>query len=413
MARPSGLPRQLLPVLDQGLSSGSNFLAVLVIAGVLSAEDFGVFAISFTALTLFVGMTRSYLGVPLALRARDGEPALRAGYDESVSAILLIALPVAVLVVGSGLSLAAAGTAFSSVSITAVIAVGVATPMLMVQDISRYFAIGRGTPGAAIASDAAWFLGVVGLFAIRDLVSAEMLLVGWVLVIAVSLSLHLLRFRPVANLRHGARLLVPRRGLRESLTASVLMATGVTLLMGLLMGPFLGPAAVAAIRGAGTLFGPINMLMAVLDLSVLGVLARRPAGTDRFPILAVAALFSLISAVWAVALLLIPADVGTLILGETWIGARGVLPITSIEYVLLCIAAVFSLGLKLRSLARPLFVNRAVASIVILTSAAIALFLGAGVEWMAVALLAGAVVSCVGMVFSVGRAWRTPAVQTG
>jgi hypothetical protein len=413
MADRSGGPRHLLPVLDQGLSSGSNFLAVLVIAGALSTADFGVFAISFTALTLFVGMTRTYLGVPLALRAAGDEQSLREGYRESVSAIVVIAVPVLVLTSGAGLVLAATGLAFSEISLTAAIAVGVATPMLMVQDISRYFAIGRGTPGAAIASDAVWFGGVVGLFAIREFVGPQLLLVGWVLVIALSMSLHLLRFRPAIDVVRGAGMLVPRRGLRESLTAAVLMATGVTLVMGLMMGPFLGASAVGAIRGAGTLFGPINMLLAVLDLSVLGALARRGAGTDRRPILLFTGVYVVISALWAAVLLVVPPSLGVLILGETWTGARGVLPITSIEYVLLCVAAVLSLALKLRSLARPLFVNRAVASVVILSTAAVALVLGAGVHWMALALLAGAIVSSVGMAVSAARAWRATVDQTG
>ncbi|MEO5920111.1 MAG: hypothetical protein ABIQ01_03115 [Pseudolysinimonas sp.] len=400
-----------MPVVDQGLSSGSNFLAVLVIAGALNTAEFGVFAISFTALTLFVGTTRTYLGVPLALRAGGDARSMRDGYDQSVSAILVAAVPVFVLVSGAGLVLAGTGMALSSVSITAALAVGVAAPMLMVQDISRYFAIGRGTPGAAIMADAAWFAGVLGLFLCRDLVRSEALLAGWVLVIALSMVIQLVRFRPALNLALGGRLLAPHRGLRESLTVAVLMATGVTLLMGLLMGPFLGAAAVGAIRGAGTLFGPVNMLMAVLDLSVLGALARRPPGTDRRPILAVAGVFMLISALWSTMLLLVPPDLGVLILGETWTGARVVLPITSIEYVLLCIASVLSLALKLRSLARPLFIYRAVASVVILATAIIALLLGAGVEWMALALLAGAVVNSTGIAVSAVRAWRSPQIR--
>jgi O-antigen/teichoic acid export membrane protein len=393
-----------LPILDQGLSSGTNFLAVFVLAGSLSSGEFGVFAMAYTVLTLFVGVTRSFFGLPLALAAQRSTDELTDLYRASVSALCWIAIPVAAVVFGVGaLSAMGASPAAVELGLWASLAVAVATPMVMLQDISRYYAIALDKPGVAVVSDAIWLGAIVLLFATRDLLDPAAVVLAWSLAVAASLGYVVVLFRPRLSLRAGLRLLVPRGGLRESISVTVVLSTGVTLVMGFLMLPFLGAAAVGTIRGAGTLFGPVNTLMALLDFSVLSQLARRDRSSDGRSVLLIATVVCALTAVWAGVLLLLPESIGVFILGDTWDGARRILPITSIEYVLLCLAASLALIPKLRDRAKVLLLNRVWASVTILGVALAALLLGGDVVAMAIALLLGAVVSAVGLVWNSRR----------
>jgi O-antigen/teichoic acid export membrane protein len=389
-----------LPILDQGLSSGTNFLAVFVLAGSLSSGEFGIFAMAYTVLTLFVGVTRSFFGLPLALAAQRSRAELDTLYRSSVSALCWIALPIVGVVFGVG-AISAIGAEGSSMSLGlwAALAVAVATPLVMIQDISRYYAISIDQPGAAVISDAIWLVSIVVLFGLREFLEPATVVVVWTIAIVAALAYFLIRFVPRPAPRGGLQLLRPKRGLRESISITVILSTGVTLVMGFLMLPFLGAAAVGSIRGAGTLFGPVNTLMALLDFSVLSQLSRRDRLRDGKTVLLLSIVVCGISAAWAGVLLLLPQRAGEFILGDTWAGARSILPITSVEYVLLCLAACFALIPKLRDRARVLLLNRVWATLTILSATVVALLLGGGVEWMAAALLLGAFVSTVGLLW--------------
>lgn len=394
------LSTQGLPILDQALSSGTNFLAVFVLAGSLSSGEFGIFAMAFTVLTLFVGVTRSFFGLPLALAAQSSRRELDDLYRASVSALCWIAVPIIAVVFGVGaISAIGADEASMELGLWAALAVGISTPLVMIQDISRYYAISTNQPGAAVISDGIRVALILALFGLRDLLQPTTVLIVWTATIVLALAYFLVRFAPRPAPRAGLRLLRPKRGLRESISITVILSTGVTLIMGFLMLPFLGAAAVGSIRGAGTLFGPVNTLMAMLDFSVLSQLSRRERARDGKAVMLIALLVCAISGAWAVVLLLLPQGVGEFILGDTWEGARSILPITSIEYVLLCLAACVALIPKLRDRARVLLLNRVWATITILATTVVALLLGGGVEWMAAALLLGAIVSAVGLLW--------------
>ncbi|GAB3604677.1 hypothetical protein GCM10027413_00860 [Conyzicola nivalis] len=371
-----------------------------MLAGSLSSGEFGIFAMAYTVLTLFVGVTRSFFGLPLALAAQSSRAELDALYRSSVSALCWIALPIIAVVFGVG-AIAAVGAdeASMELGLLAALAVAVATPLVMIQDISRYYAISTNQPGSAVASDGIWLVSIVVLFGLRELFDPTTVIAAWTAAVIAALVFFMVRFAPRPAPRQGLRLLRPRRGLRESISITVVLSTGVTLVMGFLMLPFLGAAAVGSIRGAGTLFGPVNTLMALLDFSVLSQLSRRDRRRDGKTVLLISAVVCAISGLWAVALLLLPQGAGEFILGETWAGARSILPITSVEYVLLCLAACVALIPKLRDRARVLLLNRVWATVAILGTAVVALILGGGVEWMALALLVGASVSAVGLLW--------------
>lgn len=388
-------------LVEQGIVSGSAFLGVLALAGVLSAAEFGTFAIPFTLLTLAVGVGRAYFGVPISLLRAD--PAgVRRLRDQSASAMLIVGAPVAVVVAGAGV-LAALPGGVTATEVAILVAVGVATPFAVIVDICRYTETVEGRVRASLAADAVWLAGAVALLVFRDVLSPGFALAGWAGVIIACAIVHLGVVRPRLDAVGGRQLLRPAARLGDALALTVVLATGVTLVMAALMLVVLGPVAVAAIRGAGTLFGPVNTAIAALDLAVLSGMAASPEHRLRSAIRPTVVLTTA-AGTWWVILLTLPAAVGEVLLGATWSPTREILPITGLEYLLLCLAAGLALLSKADAGGRDLLVNRIGASTAILVVAGAALALGGGVVWMALALLAGAIVSAAHLLVVASRA---------
>ncbi len=68
--------RRLLTLLDQGLSSGTNFLASVAAARALDARGLGVFAFAFATYLIAQGLARAACGEALIVR-HAGAPAGR------------------------------------------------------------------------------------------------------------------------------------------------------------------------------------------------------------------------------------------------------------------------------------------------------------------------------------------------
>jgi len=386
----------LTSLVDQAVASGSAFIGVLAVAGVLSAVDFGMFAIPFTVLTLIVGVGRVYFGIPLTL-LRSDQAGIRRLRDESLSATLVVTVAILLVVAGSGVLAAAAG-GITSIEVTTIVAVALAAPLVVVIDISRYALTAAGRTGVALAADGAWLAGVIAMLLLRSRLDSNTAILLWLGAISTCAALHLVVSRPRLALRAGARVLVPAGRLRDALALTVVLATGVTLLMALLMLAFLGPEAVGAIRGAGTVFGPINTAIAALDLAILGGIAMRE-GTARWRATAVATgILVATSAAWWGILLVLPDAAGEFLLGATWAPTRSILPITGVEYLLLCASAGLALLLKAQDRGKELLANRLIAATVIVAATIVALLAGAGLTGMALALLTGAVASATHLV---------------
>ncbi|MFC6354663.1 hypothetical protein [Luethyella okanaganae] len=395
--------RHALSIVDQALSSGTSFIAVLAMARSLEPTVFGVFAMLFTALTLFLGLSRAFFGIPVALATAGSADHLRRLFSASTTALSLLFIPLALMVAVTGLL---ATDQRDSTTMVLIAMIALATPLVMIQDLCRYYAIAKGEPFKAVLSDAVRLGGALVLFVTGPFLESTTLSIAWAMIVFLSVITVMPSLRPRLLFREGLRLLSPRRGLRESVTLAVALSTGVTLAMGFLMVPFLGASAVGTIRGAGTLFGPVNTLIALLDFSVLGSLSTRERSRDVRSVVAVTGVLTLVTAAWAGILLLLPETVGRLLLGETWSSTRAILPITSVEYLFLAVSAGLTLIFKLRDRPRVLLLNRVLSSVVILVAVIVALITGGGVASMAWALLLGAFMSASGMARGTEREHR-------
>lgn len=378
------LPRALVLV-DQALSSVSNLLAVVLVARVLSPEDFGYFALEYAVLTLTLGLSRAYFGSRISL-APDQSTA-RQVTGAVVGGMLVIAPFAAVVVLAVSL-LATGGQA----PLIAVV-VACATPVVCIQDALRFGASAGGKPWAALLSDGCWILAMAVPFLLADRIGAVAALSMWGMAAVLALLVALVVFAERPRFADGVRELRRREAIGASLTLGTIATTTATLVVLLVVSRVLGPAATGSLRGASTAMGPVNVLFAFSALGLTPVLVRRArAGDFRFCAMMAGLLAALVVA-WGSVLLLLPAEAGRALFGSSWDGIRSVLAWTTVEYVWIAIGSAAVLGLKVRKAAVRLMTLRAVvaASTVLLGCAATVA--AQGVQAVAAALAATGVIA--------------------
>lgn len=380
--------RLSLGLMDQVLSSASNVLIVFAIARVSSVNDFGSVVLTIAALTTVMATCRGFLGTPIALSSSHPERI----HDETTHAMAAAAL---VGLVG-GMSLAIVGLLVGAPPATYVVAL--AMPIVLLQDVARYQCIAVGRPRLAVAADGLWAVGSLSLLAvtwfIRDWVSAPSLLAGWaglglvaLLVISVPQGLRP-RIKGFGGwwaysfhdrLRFGAEAAI-------GATTSFVMLGSATAIIGV--------NAAAALRGAGTVLGPLSILMSAIPLAVVPELRRRRLLTsvELWVFLRKIAV-AMSSAAVAVGVLsfFVPDGLGRAFLGESWSVVRPLLPITATEYAALAWLSAAAGGLRVQARSGPLLRIRLVfALLTLLAGSAAAVIWGqaVAVAW-ALALAAG------------------------
>lgn len=396
--------RQVWSVLDQGLSSLTNLLAVVALARALTPEAFGTFSLMYAGLVLFLGVSRSYVGLPLAISSRFGAAGVRDAFSLSVSAIIGLSAPiVAVMLVFGKL---VGGSLPLGEFVPIVVTVAVSVPIVLLQDLSRYAAIALQRPRVAVASDTIWLCGVGLLLFVGPQLSTPALMSIWLGSVGVATAVAYVSVPATLSIRAGVRSLRPGSGVRESVTGAVLLSNGTSLLVSIFVVPSFGIQAVGSLRGVGTLFGPLNTLIAFLDFAVLSSISRQPRDKDSSLLRRMLVVMILLAAAWAGFLMLLPDSVGGMLLGETWEGARALVPVAAVEYVLLVSVACFALILKVRKRSGALIGNKILSSMVILMGAAIAAILATNLIWVSVALALGALTGVAVSVRSAAAALR-------
>jgi O-antigen/teichoic acid export membrane protein len=331
---------------DQVLSGLSNFLAVAVVARGTDPEEFGHFAVAYAVLIALLTVARQLWGTRVAMTAT---PAHALGETRRLLGAIAWAAPAgAVLLVLA--SVAVTGPA--ALPVIGILAL--ALPVVAAQDLCRYAAIAAGRPLVAVASDGVWVLVVVAAYALRPTIVPALLF--WLGGAFLALLVASVALRVAASMSQGWAALRRRHKTSEvnALSAvSFSIATYIALGLATLT---VGSAAAGSLRGASTLMAPVNSLFAFVSLALLPVAYR--TATSRLPRLVVrVALFLLgLSAAWGALLLVAPDMVGRLVLGDTWSGARSVLPFTVIEYLGLAVTLGVALGLQAAQEARRLAV---------------------------------------------------------
>lgn len=331
-------------VADQGVAALTNIAVLVVAARLSSAADFAVFSIVYMIFTLLLGVQSSYVGQALVLerdaqadpfdpaepesadRPRGGEVAAACR-----SAVVFSALAACVLGPGS-----AAALAFLPGEVAAgLTALGIVLPMVLVQDVLRYcFSVMR-LPHLALAGDLLRLgVAVPALAAQPYGADADRLIAVWGVSALPALLLGAALLAPLLRgVRGDPRRYLRRGHLGRRFVVEFAMGNGSSQLAIVGLGLFASQLAVGALRGATTLFGPMNVLYN--SATSFGPPLLRRAGGPRRQVRATAGLALLLAAVaaaWATVLILLPDRLGEEILGDTWAASSGLLPATGSQY---------------------------------------------------------------------------------
>lgn len=321
-----------LGLIDQILSSASNVLIVFAIARVSSVADFGALSLALAALTTVMATSRGLLGTPITLLSADSDRLRNeAGYALGLAAWGGLAAG-SVIAIITALTDAPSGTYF----------IALAAPFMLMQDVGRFFCISAGLAWGAVLSDGFWALGSAALLLITWLVPNSMhvsVLLGlWVCLCMMALFAILCSVRLAP--RFGGVIVWSRTALHDRLrfgASAVIGAVSSFLVLGIAT-VIIGVSASAALRGAGSVLGPLNIVMSAIFLVVVPELRRRghpsAAATWR-PLRKLAFPMSASAVAFGISALLIPRGWGELILGDSWTVVQPLLPITATEYAAL------------------------------------------------------------------------------
>ncbi|MCX4690901.1 hypothetical protein [Streptomyces sp. NBC_01408] len=315
-------------VLDQAASSATNILVLVLAARLSSASGFADFSMVYVTFSVLLGLNMAYVGQSLVLE--KGEQLATACRSGAAFTAAASACAGAVLAVTGLLLPGATGRAF--------LALGLVLPLVLLQDGLRYCFSALRTPERALAADALRLVCVVAALAVQpEGASAGRLVLVWGLSALPALALGLWLQRPyVRGARASLRPYLVRGHLGQRFVVEFAVGNGSSQLAVLGLGVFATPLAVGALRGATTLFGPLNVLFNSANAFGPPVLSRLGGkkATVRATVLLGLVLGGL-GAGWATALYLLPDRLGRELLGDTWAAASALLPATGAQYAVM------------------------------------------------------------------------------
>ncbi len=298
---------------DQGVSSLSNVVVSIFVARSLPAEGFGAFGIATVAYLLAQGISRSLIGEPLLSRFSAADAAVRRSLaSDMLGASLATSLVgvVAVAVVG----VAVGGTAGS-----ALLALALVLPLVLVQDTWRYvYIIDR--PTAALVVDVVWLVAVCAVLPVAPGdADAAWFVIAWGGAGGLGALAGLVLGRDSVARPHPFRWLVANRDMGSRFLGEFAtgQAVGQVVLAG--VGAVSGLSVIGGVRAVQVFYGPLNTVHQGIYLALVpeGAQSASAARLRRLMVKASIGLVAL-AGVWMCVGLALPDGWGTALFGDSW-----------------------------------------------------------------------------------------------
>jgi O-antigen/teichoic acid export membrane protein len=413
----SGRHRTGWTLVDQGLSSLTNFALGVLVARAVSPTDYGAFAVGFGAFAVALGVARSVATDPLVVRFSDAPPDELAPMGRrALGATLAVG-------VGAGVLLSVAGVFAGDPLRPTLWAFAVGLPVLCLQDGVRYLLFAARRPRAASANDGAWLLVVAGAWLVLRASGAPTTVAPyvlvWVLGAAVAAGAGLAQTGVVPGSSGLSSWWRQHRDLSVRFLAEFLVLFGGSQALALLVAAVGGLGAAGALRGANVLLGPTMVVAtgAVTAAVPEGVRLRRRSPHVLVPLIGGAAgLLALVIIAWGVAVSRLPEGWGTALLGQTWGPSQAVVVPLGVALGGTAAWSVLSAGLRVLE-APGRSVRVATPSMIVLIVAAVIGASRDGARGAAVWMIPAAWVGVVAFGWQLqiaARRWReTPVSETG
>ncbi|MFE9824048.1 hypothetical protein ACFYSH_18240 [Streptomyces sp. NPDC005791] len=329
-------------VADQGVAALTNILVLVAAARLSTVADFARFSAVYLVFTVLLGVSGAYTGQPLVLRrgaGQDTRGACRSAVVFTVGASAAL-----------GALLATVCRLVPGDTARALLMLGLVLPVVLGQDALRYAFSTLQRPHLALAADLLRLVCVLGALAPQEYGATPARLIAlWGLsalpaLLMSAVLLHRstagapLRIRPMLRRGHLGQRFVVEFGVGNA--ASQLSVLG--------LGAVGNPLLVGALRGATTLFGPLNVLFT--SATSFGPPLLRRIRDERRRVRATAVLAAALAAtaaLWATALALLPERAGRELLGDTWPTAAALLPATGSQYAAMAAGTCGLLALRM------------------------------------------------------------------
>jgi hypothetical protein len=302
-------------LIDQGLSSGTNFLLAILVVRSVSTADFGAFSLVALLYVVSLGATRAVTTEPLAIRFGRAVDAIR----ERTPNCLGLALALGA-VGGAACVLAAAATGGTLRSVLLIL--GFTLPLLVVQDAGRVICFAMGMPRRAAANDALWALielPVVAAVVVQDDPPTSWYVAAWLVpgALAGIFMLYQLAMRPLV--RHAGDWFAESRSLGVPLLWNYGLTTAPPYLLFALTPLVSSLSDLGLAKAAYLPYGVFGVVFQSAWLVLVPAAARR-TGTEmaRLATWSSAALGGLALAWSTILILAVPAALGVTVFGTTW-----------------------------------------------------------------------------------------------
>lgn len=368
---------------DQALSSLTNFALAIVVAHESAPHTFGLFALVFATFSIALGACRAVCCEPLAVRFSNVSSCdWRTGASMATGSAITVGTII-------GLACVVTGSAVGGQAGDLFLILGLSLPGLLLQDAWRYAFFAAGSGARAFLNDAVCaflLLAAIAVLIAQGHATVEWLLAAWGGSAAVGAILGAwqgkLKPCPLQCVAWWRR----QSDLAPRFLAEFVGLTGEAQLMLYGIAVVTSLAAVAAVRGAMLLLGPINILALGALLAGVPAAVRLLERDSRRLMVAsgiVSAGLAVVTLVWATLILLLPSRLGVSLIGPVWHTARPLVAPLALATAALGVLVGAAMSLRALAAARRSLRARLLVSPVILCSGLIgaALHGASGAAW--------------------------------
>jgi len=340
-------------VVDQAVSSLTNFAVVLYVARTVGAAQFGAFGLAYATYGFALSASRGLSSGPLEVRFSGSElQAWRRATRHCTGTAWVCGLV-------SGIGVLVAALALDGTAKSAFIALGLTLPGLLLQDSWRFafFALGRGSQ--SFLNDVIWALAMLPALELLRLTHDHQvfwLVLSWGAAATVAAAAGILQAGVIPSPAHAWEWVRQQGDLGVRYLVEYIFINGSSQLRTYTVGIVVGLAAVGYLQAANTLFGPFMVIFFGITLvtvpEAVRALRRSPRHLWLFCV-SVCGGLAAIALAWSVALLIaLPRGFGGWLLGPIWRSAYPLVLPMAITVIGLSFYAGASIGLHALGAAR-------------------------------------------------------------
>lgn len=299
---------------DQAVSSLTNVVGNVAVASTAAPTDYGAFGVALSVLIICYAITNGLYIEPLLVKHHDSEDSL----TRAVWYPALLGAPIAL------------GSVILAPLIPAVaLPIFFGLPTFLSLEGLRRFLIGTYRARIALVLDSIWLSGTLIIVAITWTTNLNPVLASsaWTLSAMAALIAGVTYLRLWRIDYHIASFIRMEKRISVPWALEHLASRGSVQILSFLIAARYGLESVASYRGCLTVLGPVTVVLGGIRLAVLPSFLRSTRGELMARAIKLSLILPAAASVVGGMLLLLPNSVGVILLGDSWPGARSLMPI--------------------------------------------------------------------------------------